>query len=287
MIATYLGTKGTRGLQEFLPNTYPNGAVSPCPNCPAGFTYITSNGNSTRESGSLQLRRRLRSGFLSSATYTFAKAIDDSALGGRGQGVNVIAQNWLDLSAERALSSFDQRHTLAFQMQYTSGQGIGGGTLLSGWRGALLKEWTVATTISVGTGTPLTPQVPLTTSGTGVNGVLRPDVTGVPIFPAPAGSGYAFNPGAFVVAPTGQFGDAGRDVITGPLHFSLNGSLGRVFRVKDRYSLELRIDATNAINHVTYTGYIVNVAPGNPQFGLPSTSTNAMRDVITNLRLRF
>ena len=129
--------------------------------------------------------------------------------------------------------------------------------------------------------------MPLTTSGTGVNGVLRPDVTGVPIFPAPAGSGYAFNPGAFVVAPTGQFGDAGRDVITGPLHFSLNGSLGRVFRVKDRYSLELRIDATNAINHVTYTGYIVNVAPGNPQFGLPSTSTNAMRDVITNLRLRF
>jgi len=27
--ATYLGIKGTRGVQEFLPNTYPNGAVNP------------------------------------------------------------------------------------------------------------------------------------------------------------------------------------------------------------------------------------------------------------------
>ncbi len=285
MIATYLGSKATRGLQEFLPNTYPNGAVSPCPTCPSGFTYITSNGNATRESGSFQLRRRLRNGILSSATYTYAKAIDDSALGGRGQGANVIAQNWLDLSAERALSSFDQRQTLAFQGQYTSGQGIGGGTLLSGWRGALLKEWTIATTINVGTGTPLTPQVPLTTAGTGVNGVLRPDFTGVPLYPAPAG--YAFNPAAFAVAPPGEYGNGGRDIITGPLHFSVNASLGRTFRLKDRYSLDLRVNSTNAINHVTYTSYIVNVPPGNSQFGLPSTSTNAMRDLVTTLRLRF
>ena len=49
MTATYLGIKGTRGVQEFLPNTYPTGAVNPCPACPAGFAYMTSNGNSTRE----------------------------------------------------------------------------------------------------------------------------------------------------------------------------------------------------------------------------------------------
>jgi hypothetical protein len=56
--ATYLGIKGTRGMQEFLPNTYPAGAVNPCAACPTGFIYLTSNGNSTRESGQLQLRRR-------------------------------------------------------------------------------------------------------------------------------------------------------------------------------------------------------------------------------------
>ena len=35
--ATYLGVKGTRGVQEFLPNTYPTGAVNPCPTCPRGL----------------------------------------------------------------------------------------------------------------------------------------------------------------------------------------------------------------------------------------------------------
>ena len=51
MMATYLGIKGTRGLQEFLPNTFPIGAVNPCPVCPAGYVYLASNGNSTREAG--------------------------------------------------------------------------------------------------------------------------------------------------------------------------------------------------------------------------------------------
>ena len=57
MIVSYLGTKGTRGAQEFYPNTYPIGVTSPCPSCPSGYIYETSNGNSTREAGNLQLRR--------------------------------------------------------------------------------------------------------------------------------------------------------------------------------------------------------------------------------------
>ena len=63
MTATYLGIKGTRGPQEFLPNTYPIGAANPCPACPTGFAYLTSNGNSTREAAQIQLRRRLHNGF--------------------------------------------------------------------------------------------------------------------------------------------------------------------------------------------------------------------------------
>ncbi len=85
LVAIYTGIKGTRGAQEFLPNTNPIGAVNPCPSCPTGFEYLTSNGNSTRESAQIQLRRRLHSGFTASVLYTFSKSIDDdSALGGQG-----------------------------------------------------------------------------------------------------------------------------------------------------------------------------------------------------------
>ncbi len=88
MTATYLGTKGTRGMQEFLPNTYPIGATDPCTSCPSGFVYRTSNGNSIRHAGQIQLRRRLRSGFTASVDYTYAKALDnDSQLGAQGHVV--------------------------------------------------------------------------------------------------------------------------------------------------------------------------------------------------------
>ncbi len=50
------------------------------------------------------------------------------------------------------MSSFDQRHLLNVQAQYTTGQGLEGGTLLGGWPGRLLKEWTVLTRINSGHG---------------------------------------------------------------------------------------------------------------------------------------
>jgi hypothetical protein len=280
--ATYLGIKGTRGMQEFVPNTYPAGAVNPCPSCPTGFIYMTSNGDSTREAGQLQLRRRLHNGVTATLQYTYSKSIDDSALGGRNQGAQVIAQNWLDLSAERGLSNFDQRHLLNLQIQYTSGMGMGGGALLNGWKSALFKEWTVATQITAGTGLPLTPSVIAPAGATGVTGSIRGEYTGAPVYAAPPG--LFLNPAAYTLAPPGQWGNAGRNSIEGPDQFSLNASLSRTFRVRDRYSLDVRIDATNPLNHVVFPNWITVV--GNPQFGLPG-ATNPMRSLQTTLRLRF
>jgi hypothetical protein len=243
---------------------------------------MASNGNSTRESGQLQLRRRLHNGFTATLDYTFSKSIDDSALGGRGSATNVVAQNWLDLSAERGLSAFDQRHLLAFQMQYTTGQGLGGGSLLSGWRGTLFKEWTVTSTINAGSGFPLTPNVISTLAGTGITGPVRPDYTGQPIYDAQPG--LFLNSSAYALAPSGQWGNAGRDSITGPSQFSLGGSLRRSFRLKDRYTLDLNVDATNALNHVSYTNWITVV--NSQLFGIPG-GANGMRSLQTTLRVRF
>jgi hypothetical protein len=283
LTATYLGIKGTRALQEFLPNTYPVGAANPCPLCPSGFIYMTSNGNSTRESGTLQLRRRLHSGLTATMQYTFSKSIDDAAVGGRGQAsAAVIAQDWLNLSAERALSSFDQRHQVTLQAMYTSGMGIAGGTLVNGWRGALLKEWTISSQINASSGFPLTPVYPLAVSGTGVTGPMRPDYTGADVNAAPAG--LHLNPAAYTTPAPGYWGNAGRNSITGPAQFTLSASLSRNFRLTDRINLDLRVDANNALNHVTFPSW--NTTVGSAQFGLPTTA-NAMRSLQTTLRWRF
>ncbi len=282
MVATYTGSKGTRAQQQFLPNTYPAGAVNPCPACPSGFTYLTSNGNSIRHAGMIQLRRRLRSGFTAELQYTFSKSIDDAALGGKGQGGALIAQNWLNLSGERGLSNFDQRHLLSVQMQYTTGMGLGGGSLVSGWRGALFKEWTVSTQITAGSGLPLTPVYLAAVRGTGVTGSIRPDYTGAPLYDAP--SGLFLNPAAYAAPASGQWGNAARNSIIGPQQFSMNASMARTFRLSDRYSADLRIEAVNALNHPTFPSWVVQTSSA--QFGLPNPA-NPMRSVQTTVRVRF
>jgi len=227
--ATYSGVKGTRGMQEFLPNTYPIGAVNPCPSCPTGFVYRTSDGNSTREAGELQVRRRLRGGLTATVDYAWSKALDDDAQVGAQGHVQTqaalaapsdtnsspsanptIAQNWLDLNAERGLSTFDQRNLMTAQVQYTTGMGLTE-TLLNGWRGTVFKEWTVLAKLTAGSGLPETPVY--------FTGSIRPDVTGAPLDKGPAG--YFLNPAAYAAAATGQWGDARRDSIIGPDEFTL------------------------------------------------------------------
>jgi hypothetical protein len=305
MTATYLGIKGTRGVQEYLPNTNPIGAANPCTSCPLGFIYRASNGNSTREAGSIQLRRRLRSGFTASMQYTYSKSIDnDSVLGGQGPVAPgavpqvlpnpVVAQNWLDLSAERGLSTFDQRNLLNAQIQYTTGVGLGGGALLTGWRGKVLRRWTALGQIGAGSGLPQSPIYLAAVPNTGVTGSIRPNLTGAPIYTAP--SGLHLNPAAYTAPAAGQWGDAGRNSITGPDQFTFNFSLARSFRLKDRYNLDLRVDSTNLLNHVVFTSWNTTLNPtsnpglspaaSSPLFGLPA-SANAMRSLQTTMRLRF
>jgi trimeric autotransporter adhesin len=226
----------------------------------------------------LQLIRRFHNGLSANLQYTFSKSIDNtSLLGGRGQGTQVIAQNWLDLNGERALSSFDQRHKVSFQFQYTTGVGVKGGTLMSGWRGTAFKGWTFLNTINAGTGMPLTPIYQTALDGTAFSGTIRPNYTGAPLYAAPPG--YFLNLAAFA-APVGTFGNAGRNIITGPAQFTMNSSMARTFHD----NIDLRFDATNTLNHVTFPSW--NTVINSSQFGLPNPA-NAMRVVQVTMRWRF
>jgi hypothetical protein len=296
---TYLGVKGTHGVQEFLPNTYPIGAANPCPSCPSGFAFRTSNGNSTRESAQLQLRRRLRNGFAATALYTWSKSLDDDAsLGGHGyvttmeQSQNMfvieppqmtaIAQDWRNPRAERSLSSFDQRHLINLTAQYTSGEGLRGGSLMGGWAGRSLKEWTATMQLTAGSGLPETPVYMAVVPGAGYTGTIRPDRTAAALYSA---SGKAhLNSAAFTAPAPGQWGTAARDSITGPRQFILNSSLARTFRPRGKLFLDARIDVTNVLNHTAFTNW--NATINSAQFGLP-LSANAMRSLQTTVRLRF
>jgi len=283
VIGSYLGTRGSRLMQEILPNTYPFGPTNPCLACPAGFVYLTSNGRSIRHAGQIQLRRRLHNGLTATAQYTLSRATDDAgAFAGVSLNGPAIAQDWLNPGADFGPSNFDQRHLVNAQVQYSTGVGVRGGTLSDGLVGSLWKGWTMTSQLTAGSGLPATPLILAAVPGTGVTGTIRPDLTGVSADSIAEGS-YA-NPAAFTLPASGRFGTAGRNSVTGPPQFALNAGLTRTFQWTERLSLDWRIDASNLLNLVTYTG--VNVLFSSPQFGLPNRA-NTMRRVQTTFRLRF
>ena len=193
----------------------------------------------------------------------------------------MIAQNWRDLQAERSLSNFDQRQLLKFQIQYTTGMGMGR-ELMSGWHGRMLKEWTIGSQLSAGTGLPETPIYLATVPGTSFSSTIRPDVTGAPIYSG--APGQYLNAAAFTAPTAGAWGTARRNSITGPGTFTLNSSMSRTFRLRNPLNLDVRIEAANVLNRGVFTSW--NSVVNNTTFGLPSQA-NAMRSVQVTARLRF
>jgi hypothetical protein len=279
---SYLGTKGAHLLQELLPNTYPIGAANPCPACPSGFVYLTSNGHSMRQAGQWQVRWRLHRGLAASVQYTLSTATDNAAAFATASlSGSAIAQDWRDLDADEARSNFDQRHLVVAQVQYLTGIGLGGGGLMNGLRRRLLGGWTITGQMIAGSGLPFTPVYLAPVPGTGVVGSLRPSLTGAS---TTAVEGRFLNPDAYTVPAPGQWGDAPRNSVTGPRTFSFDLGVARTFDLTSRLTFDWRLDATNVLNRETYTG--VNAILGGPQFGLP-IQANSPRRVVSTARLRF
>ena len=290
--AQYSGVKYTRTLQEFQPNTYAPGGEPFCNAC-TGYTFLSSNGNSNRNAGQFTLRRRFHSGVSSTLTYTYAKALDDSGslltYGGSSQGgggnslpLGAIAQNWQNLAAERGPSNTDQRHNLTATVQYSTGQGVHGGALLSGWRGLIIKGWTFVGNFVVGSGMPFTPLYILPLGGSAAT-VLRPEYAGGNVYGGPGG--LFLNPAAFAAPPSGQFGNVGRNFLYGPNRFSFDGSMQRSFQ--DKYSLT--VAASNVLNHASNWGVYNTFNPNLADYGKfgEFTAPGGMRALTATFRWTF
>ncbi len=274
---SYQGTKGTKLDVPESPNQAPLGSPQTSeqryPIANAGnFTFDTPVGNSLYNAGQARLTRRFAKGISANVLYTYSKAMDDA----------VLAQNFYNQAAERALSTYNHTHVVGIQFVYASPVDSTKGYLSHPvFLAKALKDWTLSGSITGQTGAPQTATVSGNTDGTGSSAATRADATGLP---EKAGSGY-FNKAAFVAPPDAQFGTAGRDTIIGPGSVVVNLSLARSINLKsERRRLEFRVDTTNFLNHVNPSGLITVV--NSSQYG-EITSAGGMRAVTATLRLRF
>jgi hypothetical protein len=284
----YNGSKGT----DLDTVTAPNRTLTGLALSGVGaFNYETSQGSSILHAGTLRVRKRLTRGLAVGGTYVYSKSIDDaSSIGG---GAVVVAQNPLNLAAERGLSSFDQRHKFTGDFLYELPFGTGKRWVsAAGPMARAFGDWTVSGSFTIASGTPFSPYFldNISDVARGSNGSLRPDlVPGQPIQLANPSIGEWFNTSAFCVPGSGPscpagYGNAGRNIIIGPGTILFNMSVAKTFPFRETKSLEFRATANNVFNHPNLTGIDTNM--NSPTFGQVN-SVASMRQLQFLSRFRF
>jgi len=248
------------------------------------FLWQSSEGRSIYHGLTVSVVKRLAHGFSLGANYMFAKSIDNaSTLGGGG---NTVAQDDRDLDAERGRSAFDRRHRLVANVSWELPFGPKRRWLQTGLGGALAGGWMWNTSVNAESGGPFTAIVrgDVFDVNRGVNGTLRADYTGDDIQLGDPTAERWFNTAAFLVPGPAQFGNAGRNTITGPGSFAVNMGLSRNIPLGRMRSLSLRVQGTNVFNRTQYTsiGTVVN----SPTFG-QVTGVGAPRSIQIQTQVRF
>jgi hypothetical protein len=220
----------------------------------ASMTLISPFQGSNYHSMQVSVTKRTRSGLSILANYVFSKALDDGTNGGLGQ-LTGQPRNPFNRNMDKGPADFDvtQRANIAllYDLPRLTHNAIGG-TLVNGWQ--------LNTIITLQTGYPYTP-----TSGQRalVGGAADfGDIVGDPARPAGADPVQQwYNIAAFVLPPTGGYGNAGRNILRGPGKQVVNFSTFKNFRATERLTLQFRFEAFNFFNHAN--------------FGLPNAATTA------------
>ncbi len=301
----YVGSKGTHlAAPRDLNQPNPATGAFPYPQfAGASILYVESSASSSYNALQFRSEKRVSQGLTFLAAYTFSKSMDDDSAVFSGSVGSGLPQDSQNRRAEWALSDFDARHRFIFSSVYDAPFGVGRRWLNHpGLASHILGDWQLAGILTLQTGHPFTVNLPAPSAGgtglTAFGNPARPDLIAnpfqagpVPNNPDPAcqttksQGGLAadvvrqpqswFNPCAFA-APSGPFGDAGRNILTGPGVNNLDFSLSRNILIRgEGRRLQLRGEFFNLFNHPNFDipSRTFSLAPGST-FG-PVLSANA------------
>ncbi|MDQ3041407.1 MAG: TonB-dependent receptor [Acidobacteriota bacterium] len=283
---SYIGNKGTNLLRNRNINQAVLGAGSIASRRPfAGFGNIPfreSSASSNYHSLQARAEKRFAQGFTFLASYTFSKAIDDSSGVPASTATSNNPQNSFDLRSERGLSEFDVRHRFVASFIYELPFGKGKQFLQSGIAAQIFGNFEIAGIVAAQTGRPFTPRISSDRSNTGQL-QDRPNIVGNPRLDNPDPQLW-FNTAAFAIPAAGTFGNAGRNILTGPGYSNTDVALVKRIGFGEVRNLELRVEFFNLFNHPNFD--LPNAVADSAQFGR-IFSAGAARQIQLGLKFTF
>lgn len=249
---------------------------SPDPSRPfLGFGNITNLHNTANSIyHALQATAQRTVGDLTlSVGYTYSHSIDDSS--DRFDNAFVNSYN---VAANRASSSFDQRHSFSisyvYGLPFFKGNSGMSHTLLGGWQISGITIAQTGTPFSVTNGSDFGDSAGV---GNGVGTGSRPDLVGnahanltQTEFPDQRGPLF-YNPAAFAV-PTGlTFGNVGRDTLYMPGRLNFDFGLYKKFMFGEVRELDFRWENFNLFNHTQFNSIGSSMDTTNPSANVDSS----------------
>jgi len=115
----------------------------------------------------------------------------------------------------------------------------------------LVSGWEVSGITTFQTGQPFS--VSYTSSLQGDVSGRANRVAGVPLYPAHKSHQQWFNPAAFTQPASYTYGNSGYNMLRGPHYQNWDINLAKNTILKDKTSLQLRMDAFNVVNHPNFS----------------------------------
>lgn len=226
-----------------------NPAISPV------ATYVTFDANSSYNSLQTTLEERISHGLVFKAVFAWSKILEEDP-DPTATTVGIASTGILSLPGyDKGPAAYSLGKVFTLNWVYDLPLGTHKGIV-----GGALNAWQFSGIYHQQSGLPFSPVdgvsqlftggTTTTTSTTGRPN-WNPNFSGSVIEGAGSGHPY-FNPAAFLPAPEGVLGDVSAGALTGPGFADVDLSLMKYFNITERFRLQFRVDAFDALNHPNF-----------------------------------
>ncbi|HZS07980.1 MAG TPA: TonB-dependent receptor [Blastocatellia bacterium] len=246
----------------------PNDATDPAAGTPLqnrrpipGYSFIQISfpgGQANYHALQVKLERRFSQGLYLLNSFTWSKAIDNVAGHLEANFGDNSRVNIKDIRSDRGVANYNQPFnnttSVVYDLPFGKGRRFASG--INDYADAVIGGWRLTLINTAASGLPVNlTYSPASAFQVGSSLTYRPNLTGQPLILNPDEPTSYLNPAA-VAIPTDRsrpFGNAGRNIVSGPSFFQTDLGLHKSFPVwREKTKLEFRMEAFNLFNHTNF-----------------------------------
>jgi Carboxypeptidase regulatory-like domain len=255
--AQYIGSYTVHADNLTLQNLFPDNGLNPASGLHvrpipqmSGFTSVTWDGWEKYHALTLTFSQRLWHGLTLDSNYTWSKALDNSSNPGTNNAGTNLPQDIENIAAEKGLSDFDHRHrfvtSFLYQLPFLEDS--------EGWIHAAFADWQVGGIWTIESGSPFTVNLSTDVANNGEPlsaPSQRPNVVCDPNS-GPKTTAQWFNTSCFATPAQYAYGNAGRDIVTGPGIENFDATFQKNFPIRETTQIQFRADIFDFFNHPNF-----------------------------------